>query len=52
MKEIHPLIYVIILSIFACNSENKKQGIDPTLNTIAFDMQKAKTFIDSINAKF
>ena len=53
MKEIHsPLIFVIILSMLACNPENKKQGIDPTSNTTAFDMQKAKAFIDSINAKF
>ena len=53
MKKNHsPLIFVIILSMVACNSENKKQGADPTSNTTAFDMQKAKAFIDSINAKF
>ena len=53
MKEIHsPLIFVIILSMLACNSENKKQGIDLTSNTTAFDMQKARAFIDSINTKF
>jgi ketosteroid isomerase-like protein len=51
-KNYSPLIIVIILSMLACNSENKKEEADPTSNATAFDMQRAKAFIDSINTKF
>jgi ketosteroid isomerase-like protein len=53
MKKNHsPLIFIIILLMLACNSENKEQNADSKSNITAFDMQKAKAFIDSTNAKF
>ncbi len=38
--------------MLACNSENKEQNADSKSNTTAFNMQKARALIDSINAKW
>lgn len=36
----------------ACNSENKEQNTGTKESSVAFDMQTARAFIDSINTKF
>ncbi|TMI88189.1 MAG: DUF4440 domain-containing protein [Bacteroidetes bacterium] len=46
------VILAIIFLLLACNSENKEQNPESKSNTASFDMQKARTFIDSINTKF
>jgi len=46
------VILAIIFLLLACNSENKEQNAESKSNTASFDMQKARTFIDSINTKF
>ena len=51
MKKNYFLLMVAII-FFACNSENKEPNADVKSNVAAFDMTKAKAFIDSINAKF
>jgi ketosteroid isomerase-like protein len=49
-KILLPLIVSTIL-LFACNSENKPVIVE-TNPTPAYEPQKAKAFIDSINSKF
>ena len=52
MKKILPLLSFAII-LLACNSKEKEddeKGEEKT--TVVFDLQKAKAFIDSINAKF
>lgn len=46
------MISVIGLGILACNTASDEQNAAPKAGTTGFDMQKAKSFIDSINAKF
>ena len=50
--QIYLMIPVISLGIFACNTGNKEQTADTKSGSTVFDMQKAKSFIDSINVKF
>jgi ketosteroid isomerase-like protein len=40
------------LYLLSCNSDNTKQPTNQTVEQPMFDMQRAKSFIDSINAKF
>ena len=51
MKKIYSLLIVAII-LLACNSENKEPNAEVKSSGSAFDMIKAKAFIDSINAKF
>ena len=44
-------ITIFSLLLFACNNE-KKQNNDTKTGSNSFDMQKARAFIDSINAKW
>jgi len=46
------LIIAIIISTLACNSPGKEQNEDPRSTSAAFDKQKARAFIDSMNAKW
>jgi ketosteroid isomerase-like protein len=41
-----------ILYLPSCNSDNTKQPTNQAVEQPTFDMQRAKSFIDSINAKF
>jgi len=51
MKKNHSLLIIAVISLLACNSENKEQPAEAKA-TVVFDLQKAKAFIDSINLKF
>ena len=42
----------ISLYLFSCNPGTTGQSADAKSSASSFDMQKAKSFIDSINAKF
>ena len=44
--------WVISIAILSCNSNNKDKASDTKSGDVAFDMQKARAFIDSINTKF
>ncbi|MFI5186646.1 MAG: YybH family protein [Chitinophagales bacterium] len=53
MKKIYfSLAFAITVLMLACNSENKEQNADSKSNAASFDIQKARAFIDSINAKW
>ena len=54
MKGIQLLIAISIIGIFAlsCNSKKKEETAGTKSGDSAFDMQKARTFIDSINIKW
>jgi ketosteroid isomerase-like protein len=54
MKKTHfyLMIPAISLSLLACNSGGKDQTPDAKPINTGIDMQKARSFIDSINAKF
>lgn len=45
-------ILMVSLSFLSCNPGNKEQTSDIKPMAPAFDMQKARSFIDSINQKF
>lgn len=46
------MVAAISLGMLACNTGNKEETIDTSSGSTAFDMQKARSAIDSINAKF
>ncbi len=54
MKKAHLnlLISIVCLGILACNGGDKEKKDDSTTGTVAFDLQKARAFVDSINAKW
>jgi len=54
MKKMYLVISTILvsLSLLSCNSGNKDQTSDTKPIAPAFDMQQARSFIDSINQKF
>ncbi|HEY6954797.1 MAG TPA: DUF4440 domain-containing protein [Flavisolibacter sp.] len=54
MKKNHFLLAVLLTSIaFAsCNSSNKTKDDNLKVAAASFDLKKARTFIDSLNAKF
>lgn len=52
MKKFYSLLIIAIILLPSCNSESKEQNTGTKTNSDAFDIQKARTFIDSINIKF
>ena len=44
-------ILVLVVSMLACNSKDKEENAE-SKSSNTFDMQKARAFIDSINAKW
>ena len=51
MKKILSFFSLAIILLMACNSENKEPNVE-TKTSPAFDMTRARAFIDSINKKF
>ncbi|HLG41062.1 MAG TPA: DUF4440 domain-containing protein [Chitinophagaceae bacterium] len=52
MKKIYSLLIIAIILLPACSSESNEQNTGTKTNSDAFDIQKARAFIDSINIKF
>jgi ketosteroid isomerase-like protein len=46
------MIIAIVISMLACNSPGKEQNQYPKSTSGVFDKQKARAFIDSMNAKW
>jgi len=45
-------VVLVILCIFSCNSDKENKDDNTKNSSSGFDIQKARTFIDSINAKW
>lgn len=52
MKKVYLMSAFIVNLLLSCNSGNKEQSSGAKPIAPAFDMQKARSFIDSINQKF
>jgi ketosteroid isomerase-like protein len=54
IRKLTPIIISILscLYLLSCNSGNTEKTADQKAENSSFDMQRAKSFIDSINSKF
>ena len=54
MKKARSLLAIILMLLLlqACSTNSNKADHDQQMTTAAFNLQKARTFIDSVNSKF